>query len=146
MSEATEDYRLEPEKLKELIEREIAQLEERLKLLKAILVLIEECQGGGGVGREFRSASGRPVARLVERRDSMMLVFAKPIPEGLPYLKYALSTLERFRGEGLVEYSVEKRENGIVSILVTNIDRSVRDDVHAVLEFVANKLRSINEG
>lgn len=104
-------------------------------------------QGLAGVeGREFRSASGRPVARLVERRDSMMLVFAKPIPESLPYIRYALTTLERFRSEGLLEYSVEKREKGIVTILATNIDKSVRDDVHAVLEFVAEKLKTLDTG
>ena len=132
-------------KLKELLEREIAQLEERLKLLKALLKVLDSCgsMAYGSGGREFRSQAGVPVARLVERRDSVMLVSAKPIPENIPYIKYAISVLERLRAEGGLEYTIEKREKGIVSILATNLDKSVKDDVIAVFEFVANKMSEL---
>jgi hypothetical protein len=149
MSEDAEtEGRIDIKKLKEYLERELMQIEERAKVIRNLLEVLNACMEADikvSEGKEYRNASGKPVARLVERRDSMMLVFTKPIPESLPYIKYALTMLERFRGEGMLEYSVEKREKGIISILTTNIDKSVRDDVHAILEFVAEKIKSLEK-
>ncbi|ABM79964.1 hypothetical protein [Hyperthermus butylicus] len=140
---------LDIEKLRELLEREIEQLEERLQLLQQLLAVLEECAGSRRVGgelrrgREFRNREGRVVARIVESRDTVMLAFTRPVPETLPYIKYVLNVLERLRAEEGVDYSVEKREGGVVSILVTGVDKGVKDDVVAALEYAAMKLSSL---
>ncbi|KSW11822.1 hypothetical protein CF15_03205 [Pyrodictium occultum] len=140
------------EEIREALEREIAELESRLQLYQQLLAILDECSGlagargrAGGRGREFRSKDGLVVARLTASRDTMRLMFARPVPERHPYVRYMLNALERLASEyeGL-EYTVDRDEEGRVSsVIVTGVPRDAQDEVHAVLEFTAKKVAEI---
>ncbi len=138
------------EKLKELIESRIEQLEQELQLYQQLLELLSECgrtvmgRGANAPGKEFRSKSGKVVAKLSMTRDTFRLVFLKPVPSAHPYIKYVRSSLQNLAEtyEGL-EYSFEERDGKTEAILVTGVTRDNIDDVKAVLEFVASKIASL---
>lgn len=140
------------EELRELLEREIAELEARLQLYQQLLALLEECATGAvptgrGArrGKEFRSRDGRVAARLVATRDTIRLSFTRPVPEQHPYVRYMLTALERLAAdyEGL-EYTVERDDEGkVASVIVTGVTRDTEDEVYAVLEFAAKKVSEL---
>ncbi len=133
--------------LKELLEREIAELEERLQLYQALLNALEECSAAaalrvaGGRGKEFRDREGRLVAKLIQGRDAATLMFYVPVPMTHPYVKYMLTALERLQeeNEGL-DINVEKDDDSIRIVTVEGLNKDNIDDVIAVLEFAAKKI------
>lgn len=134
--------------LKELLEKELEELERKLQLYRALLELVNERLGSktsqeNVAGREFRGPDGRLVAVLVHKRDRIVLNLYKPVPESDPYLKYALRVLEKLSGESeAVEYTVEKEDDKVKSITVLGVSKDVVDDVVAALEYTAIKLSS----
>ena len=140
------------EKLREFLESRIEQLEQELQLYQQLLELLSECgrsimtRGASAPGKEFRSKSGKVVARLSMTRDTFRLVFLKPVPSAHPYVKYARNSLQNLAEtyEGL-EYSFEERDGKTEAILVTGVTKDNVDDVRAVLEFVASKIASLTD-
>jgi hypothetical protein len=139
------------EQLKALIESRIEQLEQEIQLYQKLLEIISECTRSPGghisasaAGKEYRSKSGKPVARLSMTRDTFRLVFLQPVPASHPYIKYVLTSLERLSEnyEGL-EYSFEEDNGKVTSILVTGVTKDNIDDVKAILEFAAKKIASL---
>jgi len=140
------------EELRDLLEREIAELEARLQLYQQLLALLDECSTealsstrGVRRGKEFRSRDGRVAARLAATRDTIRLSFTRPVPEQHPYIRYMLTALERLASEyeGL-EYTVERDDEGrITSVIVTGVSRDSEDEVYAVLEFAAKKVSEL---
>jgi len=88
------------EKLKEFIEARLEQLEQEIQVYQQLLELLEECgragpsRVAGTPGKEFRSRSGKVVAKLSMTRDTFRLVFLKPVPTNHPYIKYVRSSLQ----------------------------------------------------
>ena len=141
--------RLGLDELREVLAKEIEELERRLQLYRSLLEALEECSAAraaglaGGRGTEYRSPDGRLVARLVEGNDTLTLVFYTPVPETHPYVKYMLTALERLQEEyeGL-EYSVDSDDGYVKTVTVMGVDKDSRDEVKAVLEFAAKKIAS----
>ncbi len=138
------------ERLREFLESKIEQLEQELQLYQQLLELVSDCGRGLPArtptmpGKEFRSRSGKVVARLSMTRDTFRLVFLKPVPSAHPYIRYARTSLQNLADtyEGL-EYSIEESDGKTQAILVTGVTKDNADDVRAVLEFVATKIASL---
>jgi len=139
------------EELREFLEKEIAELEERLQLLRSLLVFLEECSAAAAVGQlggqsqDFHSPDGRLVARLVSRRDTVSLMLFVPVPETHPYIRYVVRALAKLQetSESL-EYTIDKEGRYVKKITVMGVNRDNIDDVKAVLEYAAIKIASLS--
>ncbi len=140
------------EKLREFLETKIEQLEQELQFYQQLLDLVSDCERGVAArgpsvsGKEFRSRSGKVVARLSMTRDTFRLVFLKPVPSAHPYIKYVRTSLQNLADsyEGL-EYSIEESDGKTQAVLVTGVTKDNADDVRAILEFVATKIASLTD-
>jgi hypothetical protein len=135
------------EELRELLEKEIEELERRLQLYQQLLSLLDECEAAlagalRGRGKEFRDPEGRVVAVMVTSRDKVTLAFHRPVSESNPYIKYVIRTMKRLAEEGEgIEYSIDKDETGRVrKITVLGVTKDNVDDVVATLEYAAMKI------
>jgi len=140
------------DEIREFIEKEIAELEERLQLLRGLLAFLEECSAAAAVGQlggqsqDFHSPDGRLVARLVARRDSVMLILFLPVPETHPYVRYVIRALAKLQetSEGL-EYTLEREGKYVKKITVMGVNKDNIDDVKAILEYAAMKIASLTK-
>lgn len=139
------------DEIREYLEKEIEELEQRLSLLRSLLAFIEECSAAAAVGQlggqsqDFHSPDGRLAARLVTRRDTVVLTLFVPVPETHPYIRFVVRALAKFQesNEGL-EYTLDKEGKYVRKITVMGVTKDNIDDVKAVLEFAAMKIASLS--
>ncbi len=150
-SRAMSSKELGLDEIREFIEKEIEELEERLQVLRSLLALLEECSAAAAVGQlggqsqDFHSPDGRLVARMTTRRDTVTLMFFVPVPENHPYIRYVTRALAKIQegSEGL-EYTVDKEGRYVKKITVMGVNRDNVDDVKAVLEYAAMKISHLS--
>ncbi|HIC98224.1 MAG TPA: hypothetical protein EYP08_00780 [Pyrodictiaceae archaeon] len=88
------------EQVRELLEKEIEQLEQKLQLYQLLLSMLDACQeekglAGFEVVAEFKRGN-TTIARILKQKDKLVLELTRPIPKQNPYIKYLLKFLLQF--------------------------------------------------
>jgi len=135
------------EQVRELLEKEIEQLEQKLQLYQLLLSMLDACQeekglAGFEVVAEFKRGN-TTIARILKQKDKLVLELTRPIPKQNPYIKYLLKRLSQLREAGSVEYEVKEDAQGIQKVITKIVDDDVLEDTRIDMEFVANKLASL---
>lgn len=134
------------EQVRELLEKEIAQLEQKLQLYQLLLSMLDACQERGLADLEIVAEFKRgntTIARILRQKNKLVLELAHSIPKANPFIKYLLRSLSELQKSGSVEYEVEEEAQGIRKVVAKAANNDALEDTKAIMEFVANKLASL---
>ena len=134
------------EQIRELLEKEIAQLEQKLQFYQLLLSILDACQERGLAGLEVLAEIKRGntiIARILRQKDKLVLELARPTPKANPYVKYLLRSLSQLQETGSVEYEVEEDAQGIRKVVAKVVDDDALEETRVVMVFVAKKLASL---
>lgn len=134
------------DQVRELLEKEIEQLEQRLQLYQLLLSILDACREKGVAGfevlAEFKHGN-IVIARILKQKEKLVLEFTRPIPKANPYIKYLLKRFSQLQEAGSIEYEVEESAQGIHRIVAKVVDEEALEDTRIDMEFVANKLATL---
>lgn len=134
------------DQVRELLEKEIEQLEQRLQLYQLLLSILDACREKGLAGfevlAEFKHGN-IVIARILKQKEKLILEFTRPMPKANPYIKYLLKRLSQLQEAGSIEYEVEESTQGIHRIVAKVVDEEALEDTRIDMEFVANKLATL---
>jgi len=134
------------DQVRELLEKEIEQLEQRLQLYQLLLSILDACREKGLAGfevlAEFKHGN-IVIARILKQKEKLILEFTRPMPKANPYIKYLLKRLSQLQEAGSIEYEVEESAQGIHRIVAKVVDEEALEDTRIDMEFVANKLATL---
>ena len=134
------------EQVRELLEKEIAQLEQKLQFYQLLLSILDACQERGLAGLEVLAEIKRGntiIARILRQKDKLILELTRPAPKADPYVKYLLRSLSQLQETGSVEYEVEEDAQGIRKVVAKVVDDDALEETRVVMVFVAKKLASL---
>ena len=134
------------EQVRELLEKEIEQLEQKLQLYQLLLSILDACRekelAGFEVLAEFKHGN-TIIARILKQKEKLVLEFTRPIPKANPYIKYLLKRLSQLQEAGSIEYEVEEDAQSVRRITAKVVDEDALEDTRIDMEFVATKLTTL---
>jgi hypothetical protein len=127
------------------LEKEIAELEQKLQLYQLLLAIIEAQCGGRAKAKavviEYEDSEGRTTARLLVAEGSVRINLIKPLQRSNPYTKYLLRVARQLEEES-PEVSVSEEAAGelVRSIVVQGLSRDQVEDILLAADYVFRRL------
>ena len=131
---------------RKMLEREIAELEQRLQLYQLLLAVIEgQCSSQERRGRvvviEYEDGEGSTAARILVSEGLVRLNMVKPLSRSNPYTKYLLRVIRQLEEESPeVRASEEGSGDLIRGITVKGVSRDQVEDLLLAADYVFRRL------
>ncbi len=146
MSQAEQQRNLLCDDARKQLEREIAELEQRLQLYQLLLAVIEAQCGARGRAKtvvvEYEDEEGRTAARLLIAEGTVRINLLRPLRRGDPYTKYLLRVVRQLEEESPeVTASEEAAGELLHAITVRGLSRDQVEDLLLAADYVFRRLR-----
>ena len=138
------------EDLKKIIEKEIEELERKIKAYTALLEVLEHCESPyirrRGEEQEvevmdFVDSTGNTALSLHVGKQSIRLFFTKPVLSKNPYIKYFVHVLQQLSEENpAMKYDIGVEEDYVKTIIATGLTKNEIEELKIAVEYLVKKL------
>ncbi|MET1101950.1 MAG: hypothetical protein ABWW69_05705 [Pyrodictiaceae archaeon] len=134
--------------LKNILMKEIEEMEKRIEMYNMLLGLIDKCLKVSGEQPleeakriEYVDKDENTIAVVYLGKRSFRLFFSKPFPQSNPYIKYILHVVEQLEGENEnITHSIMGDNENINGIIVNGVSGEEIEEIQAALEYIMKKL------